>query len=996
MRIRLYDGIDAARIPNFARFRRAIEKDDFAAASIGKIGDNLYRARLGKSARLLFSFYRDAERVECLVLEHLPNHEYEKSRFLARGVTVDESRLQPLATPGDVEPEPLVYLNPATERFHVLDKVLSFDDEQQTIFELPPPLVVVGSAGSGKTALTLEKMKQALGDVLYVSLSPYLVESARALYHANGYVNEDQQVDFLSFEEFLESVRVPPGREAVYADFERWFVRNRSGTGPKDPHALFEEFRGVITGAVGEQAWLPVEAYVALGVRQSIFPAAERAAVHALFLRYVRHLEEAGLHDSNLLAHDYRALVQPARDFVVVDEVQDFTNVQLRLVLQVLHQPGDFLLCGDANQIVHPNFFSWSKLKSLFFAERGLAGEGETLRILHANYRNSPLVTAVANRILKLKQARFGSVDRESNHLVESRGAHEGTLQLLADDDAMRRELDAKTRRSTRFAVLVMHAADKAAARAVFDTPLVFSIQEAKGLEYENIVLFGFVGGEERVFREIAAGVDARDLEGDTLDYARAKDKRDKSLEIYKFYINALYVAVTRAVRNLYLVERRADHPLLRLLDLERFAGTLALETAESSVEEWQREARRLELQGKREQAEAIHERILERKPVPWPVLDRVWFEALRERVLGTGGGTEGGTGGGMSAARPGGVTGGATGGVSKKDRLRLFEYALLHHHAPTLDALAQSGFRPAMQPEEKSLKQLYRNHFMVYELSSPSAILKDTERYGVDHRTVFGWTPLMVAAKLANAPLVKALLERGAEPTLVANHGLNAAQILLEVATGDSKLARRAGSVWPALAPESLSIQVDGRLIKLAGHLMGLFLLNLMFARFHRDVGPFASEGWAIDAIRLEEWVAELPETILPARRKRRAYISSVLSGNEVDRDAPYNRKLFKRVSRGNYIINPALKLRLGGVRAVGKDDSPEGGSGGGWLGVHELLRLEDLGIEPVTAGDIPAHSEEQRRLRGGWLEQRRMLRERRLEGFREQVRTLIGGHGE
>ena len=34
-----------------------------------------------------------------------------------------------------------------------------------------------------------------------------------------------------------------------------------------------------------------------------------------------------------------------------------------------LETPTAFLLCGDANQIVHPNFFSWSKVKSLFYAQ---------------------------------------------------------------------------------------------------------------------------------------------------------------------------------------------------------------------------------------------------------------------------------------------------------------------------------------------------------------------------------------------------------------------------------------------------------------------------------------------------------------------------------------------------------------------------------------------------------------------------------------------------
>ena len=42
---------------------------------------------------------------------------------------------------------------------------------------------------------------------------------------------------------------------------------------------------------------------------------------------------------------------------VVVDEVRDLTTIQLQLILTALREPHQFLLCGDANQIVHPNFF---------------------------------------------------------------------------------------------------------------------------------------------------------------------------------------------------------------------------------------------------------------------------------------------------------------------------------------------------------------------------------------------------------------------------------------------------------------------------------------------------------------------------------------------------------------------------------------------------------------------------------------------------------------
>jgi ATP-dependent exoDNAse (exonuclease V) beta subunit len=139
-------------------------------------------------------------------------------------------------------------------------------------------------------------------------------------------------------------------------------------------------------------------------------------------------------------------------------------------------------------------------------------------------------------------------------------------VTVLPDKESVTRELNQKTRQSTQFAVLVMRDEDKAAVRAHFQTPLIFSIHEAKGLEYENIVLYRFISGNRARFSEIAEGVSAADLEGDELDYRRARDKTDRSLEIYKLYVNALYVALTRAVRNVYLIESDTGHPLLGLL----------------------------------------------------------------------------------------------------------------------------------------------------------------------------------------------------------------------------------------------------------------------------------------------------------------------------------------------------------------------------------------------------------------------------------------------
>jgi len=879
--------------------RSYLEADDFRSAEVKKVGDNLYRARLDRSNRLLFTIRRYQGEVYALVLECIEQHAYEKSRFLNRGATVDETKMPTLTSLDEVKPEPLIYLNRQHSSFNLLDKVISFDEVQRDVYRYQPPLIIIGSAGSGKTALTLEKMKEAMGDILYVTRSPYLVHNSRGLYFAADYSNEDQQIDFLSFQEFLESIQVPAGREMHFKEFSAWFTRHRTASGLKDAHQLFEEFKGVITGPAIDCAYLARQDYLNLGIKQSIFSHEERQRAYDLFVKYLETMNEQGYYDANILSHEYLAKIEPRYDFIVVDEVQDLTNIQMQLILRSLRDPTGFILCGDSNQIVHPNFFSWSKIKSFFYRREDAAPQTDLIRILNTNYRNSPQVTEVSNRVLKIKSARFGSIDKESNYLVESNAHNTGEVVLLPDEEGVKRELDSKTRHSTRFAVIVMHPEDKTAARACFGTPLVFSVQEAKGLEYENIVLYNFISQEEQRFREITRGVEHEDLQRG-LNYARVKNKSDKSLEIYKFHINALYVAITRAVRNIYLIERSTKQRLFDLLDLRPSKEGLQLDKQDSSLEEWRVEAQRLEMQGKQEQAEHIRDQILKQKPVPWEVLRGETLEQLQHKAIEEN---------------------------NKKAKITLFEYALAYRDQPRLNALIKSEFAPARTPN-KGLRLLNKKYYMAYELKHPGAVLRQTDQYGVDFRNLFNQTPLMIASRLGNETLVRELIARGANTELINNAGFSAFLIALEQALDDPKYSdRKLPAVYRLLEPDCVDIQVDERLIKIDKRLMEFLMLNLMIAMFYTRLGSkIARTRGAFQSSDFAEVLAHFPEHLLPARRKKRAYISSILSKNEVSRDDKYNRKLFLRVKHGHYIINPGLSLRLEGE----------------WRNIYELLSFD------------------------------------------------------
>ncbi|HNL07338.1 MAG TPA: PhoH family protein, partial [Chitinophagales bacterium] len=466
MEILIYNEIDLKGVKKtFDKVVEQLKKGDFASAEIKKMQNTAYyRAKMDYEDRLLFKFAKIEGTTYLLLLEVIKNHDYEKSRFL-RGAEIDESKLHTIAKPEKIPVEdltPIAYVNPQNRHFHLLDKIISFDEDQNTIFRLPAPVIIIGSAGSGKTALTLEKIKTLKGNILYVTLSPYLVESAANLYYSFNYENEEQEIDFLSFKDFVQSLQVIEGKEITFKEFDTWFIRYRNNTKIKDSYKLFEEFRGVLTGNDITKPYLSKADYLSLGVRQSVFFQDEREQVYSLFEKYLQFLSENKYYDLNIVSYQWLQFVENKYDFVIVDEVQDLTNAQLYLILKSLQNSSSFVLCGDSNQIVHPNFFSWSNVKSMFYKTDMLDND---VRILKTNYRNSPEVTTLANTLLKIKHLRFGSVDRESTYLVSSISSKKGEVVYLEDTTKVKQDLNQKTKSSTRFAVLVMNNTDKAEAR---------------------------------------------------------------------------------------------------------------------------------------------------------------------------------------------------------------------------------------------------------------------------------------------------------------------------------------------------------------------------------------------------------------------------------------------------------------------------------------------------------------------------------------------------
>ena len=127
------------------------------------------------------------------------------------------------------------------------------------------------------------------------------------------------------------------------------------------------------------------------------------------------------------------------------------------------------------------------------------------------------------------------------------------------------------------------------------------------------------------------------------------------------------------------------------------------------------------------------------------------------------------------------------------------------------------------------------------------------------------------------------------------------------------------------------MSIQIDERLVKLDKHQMEFFMLNMMIALFYRALPEkIMNMGGAFSTQDFMDAIENIPNCVLPERRKKRAYLSSILSKNEVDKEDRTNRKLFMRVKRGAYLFNPNLSIKVEGE----------------WVNIYDLLSIDKLAL--------------------------------------------------
>lgn len=209
-------------------------------------------------------------------------------------------------------------------------------------------------------------------------------------------------------------------------------------------------------------------------------------------------------------------------DLVLIDEVQDFTEVQFNFIFNLSRENHNLFITGDTNQTINPTLFNIGQIMSQYTNKSvnwHLRGP------LRSNFRNSSEVTQFINilnelRVEKLtaRKLKYSQNEIGNNPLSGKIYLYKGDINALG-----------KLRNHSNIIEVVSD---------IKNTKDKITVHDVKGLEYENLILENLISDYSTLIDQIF------------------EDNYIKTESMHYFF-NLFYVAVSRSLKNIILVEEK-------------------------------------------------------------------------------------------------------------------------------------------------------------------------------------------------------------------------------------------------------------------------------------------------------------------------------------------------------------------------------------------------------------------------------------------------------
>ena len=302
---------------------------------------------------------------------------------------------------------------------------------------------------------------------------------------------------------------------------------------------LWTEIREVIRKASITE--LSLEEYKMLDEADSLVNLAAREDVYGCYEAYKQWLEKNKYFDDN----EFVLNATNKFDFVVVDEIQDYTELQIYLISRLTNKRR-IILVGDSKQIVNPTVFNERKLIDLFKdSSNGIALNVERLE---QNFRCQKEVVSVANKVVKTRREKIGA----QKHDVEEYGIRDGEKPLcLTWNENNVKKLLGELLKYPSVALLVPNGEIRDRIIKLYgeeeyrkaQNSLIYTIAEIKGMEYRYVVSCDVLSAYDKMWQNIM------------------NDNANR-ITRYRYYFNLFYVSITRAQEFLCVMEENENNPL--------------------------------------------------------------------------------------------------------------------------------------------------------------------------------------------------------------------------------------------------------------------------------------------------------------------------------------------------------------------------------------------------------------------------------------------------
>ncbi len=483
---------------------------------------------------------------------------------------------------------------------------LWLDPDEKTALDKRLPVLLSGTAGSGKTTVSiylllrkyLESWQSGIPvRLLYVTYNEGLKRYARNLF--KGLLLKDELEGqegvldnlFRTYRELcLELLKNHPEidkfrKESQEMTFPGCYKQLQGKARQMDPTLIWEEIRSIIKGSRPSihspngllPLELPVESkikgYKQLGSREAPLFSNQREEIYEIAQWYqTQLLRTNGFWDEIDLAKEAYHILESDQevekyDLILCDEAQDLTEVQLALLFLLCKNIDNMFFTGDVNQIINPSGFQWGDVKTAFWSERPRPPEPS----LTWNHRSAGKIVELSNALLKLKKSCIPDIRHERVREQKTRWAGEAPylVQGIRDGDLLNELLPGSDR-----CVLVRTKKQQDVLRDELRTEQVYTINEAKGLEWETVLLWKFFDGADAIstWREILQCGPRRSLSEAAIDHE----------------ISLLHVCLTRARSKLFIYD--GENPS-EVWNHDRFASYVQKTNIDYVREVWQKKS---------------------------------------------------------------------------------------------------------------------------------------------------------------------------------------------------------------------------------------------------------------------------------------------------------------------------------------------------------------------------------------------------------------------